>query len=123
MHIERVTPKLVVEGAKAALEYYREVFGAEVGELHEADGRVTFAELELPGGVLFQVKDADSVDSVATVLLSVVVDEPDRLAERMAAGGGEIVFEVADQPYGIRQGRVRDPFGHEWILGTPLHRG
>jgi PhnB protein len=27
---------------------------------------------------------------------------------------------VADQPYGLRQGRVVDPFGHHWLIGRPL---
>jgi uncharacterized glyoxalase superfamily protein PhnB len=56
------------------------------------------------------------------VLLTVVTDDPDDLARRMVAAGGETVFEVADQYYGARQGRVRDPFGHEWIIGTPVPR-
>ncbi len=125
MHIEKITPKLVVEGAEEAIRYYCKVFDAVLGERHDADGRVVFAELELPGGEVFQLKDADAVDSDKGrgVLLSVVVDEPDQLAERMADAGGEIMFEVADQPYGIRQGRVRDPFGHQWIVGGPLKAG
>ncbi|GAB2644658.1 VOC family protein [Nocardia goodfellowii] len=124
MKIEQITPKLVVEGADEAIRYYGEVFGAVVRERHGGAGRVVFAELELAGGVVFQVKDADAVDSApgvgAGVLLSVVVDDPDGLAGRMVEGGGVVVFGVADQEYGIRQGRVRDPFGHEWIVGGPL---
>src|SRR5438876_493030 len=27
---------------------------------------------------------------------------------------------VADQPYGLRQGRVVDSFGHHWLIGRPL---
>jgi PhnB protein len=30
------------------------------------------------------------------------------------------MFPVADQPYGWRQGRVVDPFGHHWLVGRPL---
>jgi uncharacterized glyoxalase superfamily protein PhnB len=30
------------------------------------------------------------------------------------------MFPVADQPYGLRQGRVVDPFGHHWLIGRPL---
>ncbi|MEV6279735.1 VOC family protein [Nocardia sp. NPDC051832] len=124
MHIEKITPKLVVADADEAIRFYCKVFGAVPGERHDGDGRVVFAELELPGGVLLQLKDADTVDrGGAGMLLSVIVDDPDGLAEQMAAAGGEIVFEVADQPYGIRQGRVRDPFGHEWIVGAPLITG
>jgi PhnB protein len=49
-----------------------------------------------------------------------VVDDPDTLAARMVTAGAEVVFPVADQPYGARGGRVRDPFGVQWLLQTPV---
>ncbi|NUP26047.1 MAG: VOC family protein, partial [Nocardia sp.] len=115
---------LIVEGADDAIRYYREAFGAEVRQRHEAAGRVVFAALGIPGGVVFELKDADEFDHDPLrlggrgLLLTMVSADPDGLARRMVDAGGEIVFEVADQPYGVRQGRVRDPFGHEWIIGT-----
>jgi PhnB protein len=30
------------------------------------------------------------------------------------------MFAVAEQPYGMRQGRVVDPFGHHWLIGRQL---
>lgn len=126
MTIEQITPKLVVEGADAAIRYYGEVFGAVLRQRHEADGRVVFAELGLPCGAVFELKDADEFDRDPLrlggrgLLLTVVTGDPDALARRMAESGGELVFEVADRPYGARQGRVRDPFGHEWIIGTRI---
>jgi uncharacterized glyoxalase superfamily protein PhnB len=30
------------------------------------------------------------------------------------------VFPIADQPYGMRQGRIADPEGHHWLIGKPL---
>lgn len=126
MSIEQITPKLIVEGADAAIRYYGDVFGAVVRQRHDADGRVAFAALGLPCGTVFELKDADEIDRDPLrlggrgLLLSVLSADPDHLAHRMAEAGGEIVFEVADQPYGARQGRVRDPFGHEWIVGRPI---
>lgn len=126
MSIEQITPKLIIEGADAAIRYYTDVFGATLQQRHEADGRVVFAALGLPCGAVFEVKDADDFDQDPLrlggrgLLLSVLSADPDHLARHMVEAGGEIVFEVADQPYGARQGRVRDPFGHEWIVGKPL---
>jgi PhnB protein len=126
MNIEKITPKLVVEGAAAAIRYYGETFGAVLRQRHEADGRVVFAELGLPCGAVFEVKDADEIDQDPLrlggrgLLLTVVADNPDALAQRMVDAGGSLVFEVADRSYGARQGRVRDPFGHEWVIGTPI---
>ena len=55
-----------------------------------------------------------------TVRLSLVVDDPDAVAARAVAAGCELIFPVDDQPYGWRQGRLVDPFGHHWLVGHPL---
>ena len=39
---------------------------------------------------------------------------------RMTEHGGEVVIPIADRPYGKREGRIRDPFGHLWIVSTHL---
>jgi len=49
-----------------------------------------------------------------------IVDDPDGVAERIVAGGGEILVPIEDRFYGKREGRVRDPFGHYWILSKDL---
>lgn len=48
------------------------------------------------------------------------VDDPDAVAERAVAAGATLLFPVADQDYGMRQGRVVDPFGHHWLIGRRL---
>lgn len=46
------------------------------------------------------------------------------LAPRLVVNAGELgaefIFELNDQPYGRRDCRMRDPFGHLWILGHEL---
>ena len=36
--------------------------------------------------------------------------------ERAVAEGAEVVYPLADQFYGERGGRLRDPFGQQWML-------
>ena len=55
-----------------------------------------------------------------TVRLMLHVPDPDAVAQRAVDAGAELLFPVEDQPYGMRQGRIRDPFGHHWLLGRPL---
>ncbi len=86
---------------------------------------VVFAELSLPSGDVLQLKDPDEVDRSPAdggsgVILDVVCDDPDGVVQAAVDRGAEILFRVEDQPYGSRQGRVRDPFGHQWIVGTTL---
>ncbi len=121
----QVVAKLVVSDADKAIAYYKSVLGAVRRQRYTHRGEVVFAEIELQGTRL-ELKTEDQHDpSPSTlghpgVLLSVTTEDPDGLAAAMVGGGGEMVFEVADQPYGARGGRVRDPFGHEWLLQTPL---
>lgn len=116
-----VRPKLALAGAADALRWYADALDADLGQRFEAGGRVIFADLVVLGTTL-TLKDADSADPVPSPgpILDCVVDDPDAVAARMVEAGGEVVFPVADQPYGARGGRVRDPFGVQWLLQTPL---
>ncbi|MBZ2199303.1 VOC family protein [Occultella gossypii] len=120
-----ITPKLVVRGADAAIDFYRRVFGAELQQRFTAGESVVFAQLQILGSTV-QLKDEDTHDPSPSslgrpgVLLSVDTEDPDGVARAVVDAGGEVVFEVGDQPYGARGGRVRDPFGHEWLVQTPL---
>ena len=56
------------------------------------------------------------------MLLSLEVRDADAVAARMRAGGATTIFELADHGYGDYGGRLRDPFGHQWILSQPVER-
>ncbi len=116
-----VRPKLALSGASDALQWYADVLDAVLGDRYQAGEQVVFAELEVLGTTI-TLKDADEADPVPQPgpILDCVVDDPDHLAARMVAAGAEVVFPVADQPYGARGGRVRDPFGVQWLLQTPV---
>lgn len=116
-------PRLVVRGADAAIDFYVTALGATLESRHTVGGQVVHAQLSVLGGAI-TLKEEDDHDPAPTtlgrpgVLLEVVTDEPDRLAAAVVGAGGSVIFAVADQPYGARGGRVRDPFGHEWLLQT-----
>jgi len=116
-----VRPKLVLAEASAALSWYAEHLGAREVSRYQLGGSLVFAEMDVLG-TRMTVKDADDADPVPVPgpLLDVVLEDPDTLAARMVAAGAEVVFSVADQPYGARGGRVRDPFGVQWLLQTPV---
>lgn len=114
-------PRLVVADAAKAIDCYRDVFGAEeVARYNGDDGSIVHAELRLRDAA-WTLKDEDDTDQAPTsdgrapVLLTLEVDDADAVAERMVAAGGAVVFPVDDHGYG-RMGRVRDPFGHIWMI-------
>ncbi|MEJ7635845.1 VOC family protein [Aeromicrobium sp.] len=121
-----IRPKLVVSDARAAIDFYCKTLDAELIESYRVDDTIAFAELEILGCSI-TLKDADETDSDPTAglpgpILDVVVEDPDAMAAALVEGGAEIVFPVADQPYGGRGGRVRDPFGVQWLLQTPMQK-
>lgn len=115
-----IRPRLAVTDAAAALRWYQQVLGAEELARYTDGDRVVHAELTL-GGAVWTLKDADDVDPApaasdgSPVLLMLAVEDVDAVAGRMAAEGAVVIFPVDDHGYG-RMGRLRDPFGHVWML-------
>lgn len=122
-----ITPVLTVRHASRAVAFYERAFGAE--ELHrttDQDGRIV-VELAIDGArfrVADEAPEAANLSPQAlngtTVRLNLLVADPDGLAARATANGAIQVAPVADQSYGLRQGRLADPFGHHWLIGRPL---
>ena len=123
-----LTPCLVVEDGLAALDFYERAFGAvEEGERLVAPNGAQVSVLLVAGchvGVATEAPDLGTPSpetiGATTVRVSLEVDDPDAVAAQAVAAGATEMFPVADQPYGMRQGRVVDPFGHHWLVGRPL---
>jgi PhnB protein len=122
-----ITPVLTVRRAARAVAFYRRAFGA--GEVYRntyPDGRIV-AELAVEGARFRVADEAPEVGNLSpealggtTVRINLLVADPDRLAARAIENGAVEVAPVEDQPYGLRQGRLADPFGHHWLIGRPL---
>ena len=119
-NITALQPRLVVEGADAALDFYARALGGTVSERYTgADGRVVHS-LVTAGPARFAVKDAGDGDPAPSgdgvpVIMSLEVNDADAVAERMLAAGATVIYEIADRGYGYG-GRLRDPFGHQWMI-------
>ncbi|HET7700734.1 MAG TPA: VOC family protein [Candidatus Limnocylindria bacterium] len=120
-----LTPMLTVRNAADAIDFYGRALGArEVGPRSTSPSGQIVAELELEGQRFFVVDENVSAQNLSpetlrgtTVRFSLIVDDPDAVARRAVNAGASVVFPVEDQPYGMRQGRVADPFGHHWLIG------
>lgn len=117
-------PRLVVPDPDAAAEFYRVALGAEVrARFTMPDGTVTNIDLEIGGTSLSltaEVEDwgllAPSTVGGSPVLLKLTVVDARHTRDQMVQAGAEEVVSVQDRPYGRCEGRVRDPFGHLWIV-------
>ncbi|WP_058554066.1 VOC family protein [Thiohalocapsa sp. ML1] len=124
-----ITPYLQVSDADAAIAWYVQVFGArEVrARLVAPDGTCMNAEIDIEGTRLMLADELPGIGSsspatlgATSVVLDLHVADADAVFQRALEAGAEQIYALADQFYGDRAGRVRDPFGHHWIIATRI---
>jgi len=134
-----VTPRLIVRDAKAAIEFYKTAFGAEVIGCSEGpDGRIWQSELRIGrGGKIFVVDEFIELGLVAPttvgatpVSLHMYVPDVDSLSKHVVAAGARSTmpaeaFGMSMDPaepqefwWGDRYFTLQDPFGYRWELAT-----
>lgn len=123
-----LTPRLFVRGLADALEFYKQAFGAvELGHRAEPGGKVVNAELRIGDSMISLAEESPEWDNYspqslggATMILTLNVENADAVWGQAVAAGAEVIFPLADQFYGYRQGRLKDPCGHFWIVSTRI---
>jgi PhnB protein len=123
-----ILPQLSVRRGRAAVQFYKEAFGAE--EVYRVGGdeenEAVVAQLTV-GEASFWVADEspehgnfspETLDG-GTVRMALIVDDPDAMVRRAIEAGATEVYPVAEE-HGWRLGRIADPFGHHWEVGRPL---
>jgi PhnB protein len=122
-----LAPLLSVRNGARAIDFYKAAFGAEeLFRIADPSGAVV-ARLAV-GGAEFWLADESpehancSPETLggSSVRIVLTVDDPDTVFASAVAAGATVVYEVADQGYGWRVGRLTDPFGHHWEIGKPL---
>ena len=122
----QVTPYLCVDDAKAAIEFYSRVLGAEERmHMPGPDGKIGHAELQL-GESLIMLSDefpemgvrAPKAVGGTPVMISVYVEDADAIFGAAVAAGATALRPVENQFYGDRTGQFEDPFGHRWSVAT-----
>jgi PhnB protein len=130
-YLGTVTPRLVVADGAAAIDFYVRAFGAQ--ELSERrftgpDGALIHAELRIGDSVVMLTGESgDEVPARAPASLGGVStifatywEDVDAAWQRAVDAGAEVLYPLADQFYGERGGRLRDPFGHQWMLSQVI---
>ena len=126
--IHEVFPYLRVRGAAAAIEFYKTAFGAEeTFRLAEPGGRIGHAQIKIGGTTLLLADEHPEYGIVGpqtlggtTFSIHLHVENADAIVAQAVAAGATVVRELKDQFYGERSGAIRDPFGHEWLLGQTI---
>lgn len=121
-----LTPFLVVDGARKAIAFYTEVFGATVVDVMDGpDDTVAHAELDFGHGRL-QLSDPNpAYDLVAAPAGSGVshstclyCPDVDAVVARAVERGATLREGVSTFVTGDRYGSLVDPFGQRWTVMT-----
>ncbi|KAH7442947.1 hypothetical protein KP509_02G009300 [Ceratopteris richardii] len=131
-------PQLVIEAPRAAdaISFYKRAFGAEevAKTLHKrkagqelplilhAHLKFGSAEIMLCDEVEESGPNVQSPNALkgTTAIMHVVTNDVDAAFAKALEAGAKETEPVADQPWGVRYGKVVDPFGFSWSFGTPF---
>jgi PhnB protein len=125
----QLTPYIAVPDARAAIDWYAQVLGAQVtvDPIVMPDGRVGHVELDADGAHWMMADAHPEIRSPAPtpgqgspVTLHLTVGDVDATVERARAAGAEVDREPGDNPGIGRIAVFRDPSGHRWMLHQPL---
>lgn len=123
---DAVTPYMAVDDAAAAIDYYKQAFGAqERVRMTGPDGRIGHAELSI-GDSLIMLSDPMPQGSTrppgelggTSGSVFLYVPDVDGVVQKAVDAGATVTMEVADQFWGDRFGVITDPFGHVWSIAT-----
>ncbi|MEK2647042.1 VOC family protein [Bdellovibrio sp. BCCA] len=121
-----LTPYICIRGAAKAIEFYKKAFGAEeLFRMEDPSGKIGHAEIRVAGGNLmiadeFPEMDFRSPESLGgnPMTLHLYVKDVDAFTDRAVKAGMTVDRPVADQFYGDRGGKLKDPFGYIWWIST-----
>jgi PhnB protein len=120
-----LTPYLIIDGAAAAIDWYRQVFDAEeVTRWTGGAGRIAHAELRIGDSAIYlgdehvQYEDIHAPPRIGgtPVYLDIETDDVVGLFERAIAAGATEIRAPTDPAMRVQSAKVRDPFGHIWLF-------
>ncbi|MGW0585161.1 VOC family protein [Streptomyces sp. NPDC002920] len=109
-----VAPWVVTDDTGAFLDFVTHAFGGEeLGRVPTEDGLIGHGEIRV-GDTVVLAFDRHADWPVLPSLLRVYVPDADTAVARAVETGGRVVTPLADDAFGNRGGRIRDPFGNIW---------
>ena len=121
-----VTPHLICAGAADAIEFYRKAFGAvELSRMPGPDGKVMHASIRIGDSVIMLNDEMPEWGTLgpksikgSPVTIHLYVENADAAFEQAVRAGAKVTMPLDDTFWGDRYGKLEDPFGHQWSIGT-----
>jgi PhnB protein len=121
-----VTPHLICAGAADAIEFYKKAFGAvELARLPGPQGKLMHAMIRIGDSAVMLVDEMPQWGALgpkslkgSPVTIHLYVENVDATVEHAVRAGAKVTMPVDDMFWGDRYGKLEDPFGHHWSVGT-----
>ena len=120
-----LTPFLVIPDARAAIDFYRKIFGVRVVDVTEFGGAVAHAVLDFGNGLLQLGEPTPAYGLVAPpegdqdcYSIGFYCPDVDAVVARAEAAGAVIREAPSTFVSGDRFASIRDPFGVRWSIMT-----
>lgn len=122
-----VTPYLVVNDCNAAIEFYKNAFGAEerFRLTTPDDSKIVYAEITIGDSIVMLSDEFPDMGSTSptspgdtSVTIHLAVEDVDAWFARATEAGATVTMPPEDMFWGDRYSRLIDPFGHSWSIAT-----
>lgn len=124
--VQSLVPHLVCADAAAAIDFYKQAFGAtEEMRLAAPNGKLAHGCVKIGN---FPVMLVDEMPEYhvrgpkalggTPVTIHLMVADVDAFVAHAVSAGATVVMPVADMFWGDRYGVIADPFGHNWSIAT-----
>jgi len=117
-------PQLFIPHGVKDVTFYTKAFGAvELRRFSNDDGSIHVAEFSIHGTLFHLHEDTARTNTYSpakhnstSVIIGLFVPDVDTVMKNALAAGAQQTSPAQDYDYGYRQGEIRDPFGHLWLI-------
>jgi PhnB protein len=104
--------------AEPVINFLKRAFGArEIAKYASPDGVVHHAEIRV-GDSMVEMGESHGKYPPMPTMFYLYVPDCDAVYQRALQAGATSMMEPVDQPYGDRNGAVKDVFGNQWYIAT-----
>jgi len=117
-------PQLFIKNGVRDVDFYIKGFGAvELRRFSNDDGSIHVSELSIEGAIFHLHEETANATQFnpekhngITTLIGLFVPDVDSFMSRAVAAGATVLSPAQSYDYGYRQGEIKDPFGHHWMI-------
>lgn len=117
-------PQLYIAAGISDISFYEKAFDAiEIMRFSNDGGSIHVAELSIEGAIFHLHEEKLSAGHLSpqrvngiTAVIGLFVSDVDMVMSKAIEAGATLVSAAQSYDYGYRQGEIKDPFGHIWLI-------